>query len=179
MTRLELTDDEGDLIVTLRRHVEEIEALSQQSEEERVAWEAEHPGEFYSALAIDGSAGGKAYSQCAEAMAEMAEKAFDLAARTLGVTGWQASYAQLEFLRRSRDIEGPFGIYTMSDALYPQYDLFERLEKMRRDPVTVKWLGDCAEYALATKDSAAERVRDHWRWLVAERDELTGVLSDS
>lgn len=114
------------------------------------------------------------YEDCVDAMAGAALDAFNLVAKALSVTGWQASCAELEFVRRSRGIDGPWGIYAMHDALYPQYDLVGRLEKMRHADTTVKWLGDCAEYALAVygPQGAAPRVTAHWIKLVADRDQM-------
>lgn len=169
-----LEPEEVAFILALRERLRNIERLHQKSQVERREWEATHAeDEFYSALSIEGSAGGEAYSQCAEAMAATAVDAFNLVARAVGASGWQASWAELEFLRRSRRIEGPWGVYTMEDALYPQYDLHQRLQDLRWSDDTVKWLGDCAEYALALRESnvVAPRVADHWRWLVAQRDE--------
>ncbi len=165
-----LEPEEAALILLLRRHVDEIRDLSAQSDIERAEWEAANPGEPYSALSIEDSSGGKAYSQCAEACADMALAAFELAAKTLGITGWQGSWAELEFIRRSRHIKGPFGIYDVSDALYPQYDLPARLDKLLTGPDTVKWLGDEAERMLAENREPHPNVERHWRMLVAQRD---------
>ncbi|GAC1521718.1 MAG: hypothetical protein NVS3B1_06290 [Marmoricola sp.] len=170
---IDLEADELALILAIRERVAAINRLSEQDAAERWEWNETHDPETepYSALSIEGSSGGKAYSACAEALADAALDAFNLVAKTLGVTGFQASYAELQFLVRSRQIKGPWGIYTMADALYPQYDLFRRLEDMRQSDDTVKWLGDCAEYALAENNLAAPVVIEHWRWLVAQRDE--------
>lgn len=166
-----LEPEEVALIVAMRERLAKLERLHQEAQEERREWEATHPeDEPYVALAMPESKGAAAYSECVEVMAGAALDAFDLAARAVGASGWQASVAQLQFVGRSRRIKGPWGIYTMEDALYPQYDLARRLQEMRQSDETVKWLGDCAEYALATKDLAVESVRDHWRWLVAQRD---------
>lgn len=167
-----LTTEEEALIRGIRERKAEIERLSVLSDTERAEWEAEHPGEFYAALNIEGSAGGQAYSKCAEAMSQAALAAFELVARDLGVTGWQASYAELDFLRRSRRIEGPWGIYQMHDALYPQYDVVGRIEKARWSDDTVRWLGDQAEKRLTEERHAADTVIAHWHSLVAQRDAL-------
>jgi hypothetical protein len=165
-----LEPEEVAFIVALRGRLANVERLHQASQDERHEWERTYgPEEPY--IALDHK-GGDAYGAAAEALVETAVGAFDLVARALGVTGWQASYAELEFLRRSRGIKGPFGLYSMEDALYPQYDLHQRLRELRWSDETVRWLGDCAEYALAARGDGvvAARVADHWRWLVAQRD---------
>jgi hypothetical protein len=166
-----LEPEEVAFVLAFRERLAKVERLYQEAVDDRREWERTHgPEEPY--VALDGKAA-DAYSECAETLAATALDAFNLVAKALGVTGWQASYAELEFLRRSRGIKGPFGLYSMEDALYPQYDLHQRLHDLRWSDETVTWLGDCAEYALATKDDGfvAGRVADHWRWLVAQRDE--------
>jgi hypothetical protein len=169
-----LEPDEAALIVTIREAIGKVNALYDEATEERRQWEATHDStEPYVALDMSDSKGAAAYSECPEAMAVAALAAFNLVARALGVSGWQASYAELEFLRRSRRIEGPFGIYDFHDALYPQYDVLERIEKSLHSEGTVRWLGDEAEKKLAeTTFLAAPRVLAHWRMLVAQRDAL-------
>lgn len=169
-----LEPDEARLIDTLRDAIRKVEAVGEGEAEFRAKWEADHPGEFYAALSVEGSPGGKAYSECPEAMVTAALAAFNLVAKALGVSGWQASYAEMEFLRRSRRIEGPWGIYTWHDALYPQYDVPGRIAALRYSPDIVRWLGDEAERLLAEKDDGfvSPQVQAHWRCLVAERDLL-------
>ena len=46
-----------------------------------------------------------------------------------GHSGASASFVGLEFLGLSRHERSPFMIVTLNDALYPQYDLHEKLDK--------------------------------------------------
>lgn len=175
-----LEPEEVAFVLAMRERLRKVDHLYQESEAERVQWEATHPDdEPYIALDHKGAA---AYSECVEALADTAVDAFNLVSRALGVSGWQASVAEMQFFARSRRIKGPWGVYLMEDALYPQYDLHERLQQMRWSDETVKWLGDCAEYALAAKDIDGGLVHpnvvDHWRWLVAQRDERAKVPAD-
>jgi hypothetical protein len=68
-------------------------------------------------------AGEDGYSRCPGAMARAALAAFRYVGHVLGVTGFQASCADLAFLRETRRIKGPFGIIEGENLLYPQYDL--------------------------------------------------------
>jgi len=62
------------------------------------------------------------YGTCVYAMSLSAMATFNYVANKLGVTGFQASCADMDFLRRSRNIDGPFMLVRLQDALYPQTD---------------------------------------------------------
>src|SRR5574343_1229666 len=61
------------------------------------------------------------YGTCCYAMSMSAVAAFNFVAHKLGVTGFQASCADLDILRRTRYLKGPFAIQNYSNLLYPQY----------------------------------------------------------
>lgn len=63
------------------------------------------------------------YGTCVYAMSMAAEAAFRYVAHQLGVTGFQASCADLDFLKRVRGLKGPFAIIDANDMLYPQYNI--------------------------------------------------------
>jgi hypothetical protein len=112
------------------------------------------------------------YETSALAVALAAVAAFNYAAHKLGITGFQAGYAELEFLRRSRRIEGPFGIVDGSHLLYPQYDLLaevrEWIEKWRPSlaPKARELLANATGYVHPD-------VRAHWERMAALTDQPT------
>lgn len=105
------------------------------------------------------------YGTCVYATSMAATAAFRLVARKLGITGFQASCADLDILRRTRRMEGPFIIINGEDALYLQYDLpgrlAEALEEWR------PWLAVEAKKKLEDPGSglANPRVLAHWKML--------------
>lgn len=104
------------------------------------------------------------YGTCCYAMSLAATAAFNFVASKLGVTGFQASCADLDILRRTRHLDGPFVILKGEDELYPQYDNHQKLEECR-----VMWKDWIAEQAKAklekSADSAHPNVVAHWKKL--------------
>lgn len=91
---------------------------------------------------------------------------FNYIAHVEGITGFQASCADLDIIRRTRRINGPFGIYSMRDMLYPQYDLVARLTEFINSENTQKWLKEEATKLLAEKqEHASPSVVAHWKKL--------------
>jgi hypothetical protein len=103
------------------------------------------------------------YGTCVYAMSMAAVAAFNYVSHQLGVTGFQASCADLDILRRTRSLDGPFMLIKAQDALYPQYDLHgtlaDALEKWR------PWLVEQAQKKLAENPSAHPNVLRHWQAL--------------
>jgi len=105
------------------------------------------------------------YGTCVYAMSIAAEAAFRFIAGKLGVTGFQASCADLDFLKRIRHYKGPFMVVDGSNLLYPQYQLKERtLETLRQ--WEKEWCPGEAKKLLADKDVAVSEVRAHWQRLI-------------
>jgi hypothetical protein len=78
----------------------------------------------------DGAADmGEGYGRCVYAMSNAALATFNYIAGTLGVTGFQAGCAEMQFLRDSRHMEHGFMILDAENLLYPQYDLRGRVEE--------------------------------------------------
>lgn len=106
------------------------------------------------------------YGTCVYAMSMAATAAFNYVAGALGVTGFQASCADLDIIRRTRHIEGPFGIIDGADLLYPQYDLHAKLDEMIQ-----KWMPWAKEEAIkmlakmSKEGIAADSVVAHWKKL--------------
>src|SRR5690606_31751241 len=57
------------------------------------------------------------YGTCVYAMSMAAVAAFQHVAKRLGVTGFQASCADMDVLRRTRNLDGPFMLVKGEDAL--------------------------------------------------------------
>ena len=68
------------------------------------------------------------YGTSAYAASLAAVAAFYYVSGKLGLTGFQASCADLDFLRKTRSLDGPFIILKAEDMCYPQYDLREKLD---------------------------------------------------
>jgi hypothetical protein len=106
------------------------------------------------------------YGTCVYAMSLAATAAFNLVAHKLGVTGFQASCADLDILRRTRRMDGPFVILDGEKGLYPQYDLVRQVEEWLID--IRPWLAEQAKARLAENSKLVHPdVERHWRELTA------------
>jgi hypothetical protein len=105
------------------------------------------------------------YGTCVYAMSLAATATYHHVAKVLGVTGFQASCADMDILRRTRHLEGPFILLNAEDMLYPQYDLHERLEEFIQQ--SRPWAAEEARKKLIDSPSAAERVRERWEEMAA------------
>jgi len=94
-----------------------------------------------------------------------ATAAFYYVAHQLGVTGFQSSCADMDILRRTRSIKGPWMILKAEDALYPQYDLKAKLSEMLESGETRQWLKEEATKKLAENAGAHPNVIAHWKKL--------------
>ena len=109
------------------------------------------------------------YGTCVYAMSMAAVAAFEYVARKLGVTGFQASCADLDFIRRTRRIDGPFIIMQMRDALYPQYDLPGRLCEWLEKDESKGWMREQARKLVAEANGYVHpNVMAHWLRLAGE-----------
>lgn len=108
------------------------------------------------------------YRTCVYAMSLAANAAFNHVARKLGVTGFQASCADMDFMRRTRGWKGPAMILDGNDALYPQYDIHGKVREWTERPAFRRWLADEARKELASKhEHAHPDVVAHWERLAA------------
>jgi hypothetical protein len=115
------------------------------------------------------------YGTCVYAMSLAATAAFNYVAHRLGVTGFQASCADLDIVRRTRRIDGPFMLIKGQDMLYPQYDLHRRLTE-----ALTEWAPWAAAEAKKQLDStlpeqASPDVVAHWRQLIADAADAGGA----
>lgn len=111
------------------------------------------------------------YGTCTYAMSMSAVAAFNFAASQLGVTGFQASCADLDILRRTRGFE--WGrILKYEDLLYPQHcndDHFPSSEHLLNDPEIISELAKRAKTLLNdhNNDITSKNVIEHWRSIIA------------
>lgn len=108
---------------------------------------------------------GHNYGTCVYAMSMAAVAAYYYVSSKLGVTGFQASCADLDFIRRTRGFEGPFAIIDGGKMLYPQYDLIEDLKEMMKG--WSKYIQEKARENLENMDNSpvASHVVEHWKKL--------------
>lgn len=108
--------------------------------------------------------GTHSYGSVVEAMGIAAAATLNYMGSELGVSGFQASCADLVVLRRQRYLKGPFTLMKLEDIMYPQYNLHDKLDE---------FIGDCGEWisneakSRLEKDQhrAHERVIAHWQRL--------------
>ncbi len=107
------------------------------------------------------------YGTCVYAMSLAAVATFNYVAGRLGVTGFQASCADLDILRRTRALKGPFAIVDAEKMVYPQYDLREQLADNMSE--WLPWVkAECARRLaeLNGDDSCVHsHVKAHWERL--------------
>lgn len=107
------------------------------------------------------------YGTCVYAMSLAANAAFNFVAGQLGVSGFQASCADLDFLRRTRRMEDrPFAIVDGEKLLFPQYDIRRDVERYIKE--WTPWAAEKALEFLSTKENAAPRVVEHWKKIAME-----------
>jgi hypothetical protein len=111
------------------------------------------------------------YGTCVYAMSIYAEAAFNLMASKMGVTGFQASCADMDILKRTRRIKGPFAIIDGADLLYPQYDIPAKVAGILQS--WQAWASTEAVKLLGDKHMAHPDVMAHWERLAAESTTTT------
>jgi uncharacterized protein YdbL (DUF1318 family) len=107
------------------------------------------------------------YGTCVHAMSLAGIAAMNYVAHKLGVTGFQASCADLEIVRRNRLIKGPFMLLKAEDALYPQSYPADKLREALKE--WQPWLAEQAQKSLDENTTAHPRVLWHWKRLAALR----------
>lgn len=108
------------------------------------------------------------YGTCVYAMSMAATATFNYMARALGVTGFQASCADMDILTRTRSYKGPWAIIDSKDMLYPQYDIPAQVQKMLDG--WKPWAAEEAAKLLAKPEEgpACREVVAHWKKLAAD-----------
>ena len=84
------------------------------------------------------------------------------------MTGFQASFGELNFLRLMRSMKGPFIILKAEDLLFPQYDLQDQL----REAIDgwQPWVKEQSVKYLAESKGAHPAVIAHWKKLAGIHD---------
>jgi hypothetical protein len=108
------------------------------------------------------------YGTSCYAMSLAATAAFNYVAHRIGATGFQASCADLDILRRTRDIKGPFVFIRGEHLLYPQYDLSSQLASAMNDLGV--WAAKEAKKKLTeANEHVHPNVIAHWKKLAKEK----------
>ena len=113
---------------------------------------------------------GCTYETAPYVMALSAYATFMYMAKKLEVTGFQASWADMQFLKRTRNLKDGFRILNYENLLYPQYKnefTFEKLLEDNLDHIQEK----AKELLRRTENedgtySAAPEVVKHWQMIV-------------
>ena len=108
------------------------------------------------------------YGKCVYVMSQIATAAFYYASHVVGSTGLQASFADLDIIRRTRGMEHGFRIIDYRNLLYPQYQNsiagFWQLVDENIDN-----LSKAASELLESGEKAHPNVLEHWRHLSGMR----------
>jgi hypothetical protein len=130
---------------------------------------------------IDGLVDGEhSYGTCVYAMSLAATAAFNFVASRMGVTGFQASCADLDILKRTRGYKHGFSIVDNSKLLYPQCWTEEYFptpgQMLAKNTATLRPV----VYALLQDNpDAHESVRAHWdrigRWMTQHEIAVASV----
>lgn len=111
------------------------------------------------------------YGTCVYAMSMAAVAAFNYVSGKLGVTGFQASCADMDFLARTRGLKHGFRVIDYGESLYPQYweDPVKRAAfyEVMNNPESRERFAAEARKLLAENEPAAPAVRDHWQRLAS------------
>ncbi len=107
------------------------------------------------------------YGTCVYAMSIAATAAFHYIGGTLGVTGFQASCADLDIVRRTRGYETGFRIVNYENLLYPQYEdeFVSSPAELLAEPDLRKTIRAAAAKLLKGRSDAHKDVRAHWKHL--------------
>jgi ADP-heptose:LPS heptosyltransferase len=106
------------------------------------------------------------YESIADALTDATVAFFNYFASKQGMTGFQASWSGLQFLRKIRGMEHPFMIVDGGKLLYPQYDLHSDLEKFIEE--TKPQLKEAAKENLEKVDQfTSKNVVAHWKELAS------------
>lgn len=111
------------------------------------------------------------YGTAVYATSLAATAAFHFVASTLGLSGFQASCADLDVLRRTRHYQGPFMVIDGANLLYPQYNFHNDVDEFIQD--NAAWAKEQAQKHIEehggseAKFGGSPRVWEHWQKLAA------------
>lgn len=106
------------------------------------------------------------YGTCVYAMSLAATATFNYMASRLGVTGFQASCADMDILKRTRGYEHGFLILNATDLLYPQYDPAKRAAEWVQE-TRPKLAGAAAKMLAEAGDHVSPKVIARWQEIAA------------
>lgn len=115
----------------------------------------------------------QSYGTCVYAMSLASVATFNYVADKLGVTGFQASCADLDFIKRTRRLKNGFRITDYGNLLYPQY-YFDEGSFPTAHQLLMKNLEQIQDKALDLIEeddksdlNASQTVRKHWEWILS------------
>ena len=107
------------------------------------------------------------YGTCVYAMSISATSAFNYVARKLGVSGFQASCADMDIVARVRGMKNGFRIIDYNDLLFPQYEQkvpgFWQLIEEQKEHLA----GEARKLMAENHDKSHPDVKKHWEKLAA------------
>lgn len=144
-----------------------MKSIKKMTEQELRSAEAPHPKSKQELIAYieSMSKNGDDYGTAVYAMSLAAVATFNYMGRVMGVTGFQASCADLDFLRRTRGYKHGFKIIDYDKLLYPQYwnsREFPSYQNLLEDREIAMVIKEAATKLLEKNGTAHQRVRNHW-----------------
>lgn len=107
------------------------------------------------------------YGTCVYAMSIASVATFNYMSGALGSTGFQASCADLDILRRTRRMESGFQILNYDDLLYPQKkDSFNLIYEELIDKHKKRLSKEAKKLLKEYKDAHPDVIK-HWKWLAS------------
>ena len=110
------------------------------------------------------------YGKAVYCMSLAAVAMFNFAASKVGATGFQASCADMDILRRTRHMENGFQIVNYDNALYPQYLEGDHTALIAIFDEIAPDLADAAAKLIEKNPGANARVIDHWKRIAALKE---------
>lgn len=109
------------------------------------------------------------YGTAVYAASMAAVAAFNHVAHRLGMTGFQASCADLDIIRRTRRLHGPFMLIRAEDMLFPQYSIEGKVREALNE--WLPWAREQARKKLAEPlVHVHPEVMRRWRELAGTKD---------
>lgn len=113
--------------------------------------------------------GSHGYNSIADALTLSTVAFFNYFASKHGMTGFQASWSGLQFIKQTRNIDAPFMIVDSSKLLYPQYDLESDVREFLEE--SKKGLAEKARENLKDANKhTSSRVIARWEELAKQED---------
>lgn len=129
------------------------------------------PGELIDYIQKICDENGDDYGKCVYAMSLSAVAAFNFASHLVGATGFQASCADLDIIRRTRGMKCPFAIIKADDMLFPQYDINKNVKNLIAE--WTPWAAEQARKKIDAETMAAPAVLKHWEKLARKAKKET------